>query len=99
MTLCTDKRGYDKSLHYVMGIVIALIVGICFALIPPHIPWLTVVVTLSAVVFVAVGWEFYRMRKLPGNHICVWDILWTILGGVSICWLPWLTAYLLAVNG
>lgn len=62
-------------------------------------PWLTVGIALSAVLVAAVCREFYRKRKLPGNHICVWDILWTLAGGFAICWLPWLAAYLLAIDG
>ncbi len=82
-----------------MGAIIALIVGLCVAHIPPHMPWFTVAVTLSAVLIVAVCWEFYRKRKLPGNHICIWDILWTMAGSVITSWGPWLMAYLLAIDG
>ena len=34
-----------------------------------------------------------------GNHFCIWDWLWTLSGGFAICWLPWLAAYLLAIDG
>lgn len=99
MTLCKDKRGSDKILHLILGGAIAVIVGVCFAHVPPHMPWVTVAVALSAVAVLAVCWEFYRKRKLPGNHICIWDILWSLAGGVIMSWLPWLAAYLLAIDG
>lgn len=99
MALCTDKKGFDKIYHLILGGVICLIVGVLVAHIPPHLPWLTVGIALSAVLVAAICWEFYRKRKLPGNHICIWDILWTLAGGFAICWLPWLAAYLLAIDG
>lgn len=99
MTLCSDKHGVDKLLHLLLGGIIVLVVGILFAHVPPHIPWLTVAVALTTVAVIAIAWEFYRKRKLPANHICIWDILWTLAGGILFCWLPWLEAFLLARNG
>lgn len=99
MTLCKDKRGSDKILHLILGGFICLIVGIFFAHVPPHMPWLTMALSLSAVLVVGFCWEFFRKRKFSGNHICIWDVLWTLAGGVLLCWLPWLTAYLLAIDG
>ena len=99
MTLCKDKRGFDKVYHLILGAVICIVVGCIFAHIPPHMPWLTVAVALTTVLVAAIGWEFYRKRKLPGNHICIWDILWTFGGGLLFSWLPWLAAYLLAIDG
>lgn len=99
MTLCKDKRGSDKILHLILGGVICLVVGVCVAHIPPHMPWFSVAVALTVVLAVEICWEFYRMRKLPGNHICIWDILWTLAGAIVVCWLPWLVAYLLAIDG
>ena len=99
MALCTDKKGFDKIYHLILGGVICLIIGVLVAHIPPHMPWLTVGIALSAVLVVAVCWEFYRKRKLHGNHIFIWDILLTLAGGFDILWLPWLAAYLLAIDG
>lgn len=62
-------------------------------------PWVAVVVALTVVLAVEIGWELYRMHKLPGNHICIWDILWTLAGAIVVCWFPWLVAYLLAIDG
>ena len=98
MTLCSDKRGYDKGLHFIMGLVICLIVGVIFAHIPPHMPWWTVTVALAAVAVIGLIKELHDSRS-SGNHFCIWDFLWTFSGGISICWLPWLAAYLLAVDG
>lgn len=50
MTPCNDKWGYDKLLHFIMGVVVALLVGVIFAHVPPHMPWWTLTVALAAVV-------------------------------------------------
>ena len=98
MTLCKDKRGYDKLLHFVIGLVIALLVGVIFAHIPPHMPWWSLAVALVAVAIVGFIKELHD-SLMNGNHFCVWDWLWTMAGGVAACWLPWLAAYLLAIDG
>lgn len=97
MTLCTDKRGFDKIYHFIAGAVIALIVGVIFAHIPPHMPWWTVAVALAAVALIG-GLKETHDSRIKGNHACLWDWLWTMAGGFAICWLPWLVAYLLAVD-
>ena len=97
MTFCKDKRGYDKLLHFAIGFVIALVVGVIFAHIPPHMPWWSLTVAVLAVAVVATLKELHD-SKTAGNHFCVWDWLWTMGGGISICWMPWLAAYLLAIS-
>lgn len=99
MSLCSDKNGKDKITHFVCGGIICLIIGSLAAHIPPHLPWLTVGIALTSVLIAAICWELYRKRKINGNHICIWDILWSLAGGFAICWVPWLAAYLLAING
>lgn len=81
-----------------MGMVIALIVGVIFAHIPPHMPWWTVAVALGAVAVIGLIKEI-RDARMAANHLCVWDWLWTLAGGFAVCWLPWLAAYLLAIDG
>lgn len=98
MTLCSDKRGFDKTLHFIMGLAIALIVGVIFAHIPPHLPWWSVAVALAAVAVIGFIKELHDSHT-KGNHFCIWDWLWTLSGGFAICWLPWLAAYLLAIDG
>ncbi len=98
MILCKDKRGYDKILHFIMGAVITLIVGVIFAHIPPHMPWWTVTVALAAVAVIGLIKELHDSR-MKGNHFCLWDWLWTLSGGIAVCCLPWLAAYLLAIDG
>jgi len=98
MKLCTDKKGFDKVLHFVMGAVICVLVGSIFAHIPPHMPWITVAVAMTAVVIIAAVKELRDSRK-KGNHFCTWDFLCTVAGGFVLSWLPWLAAYLLAIDG
>lgn len=98
MALCSDKRGYDKFLHFLMGLVVCLIVGVLFANIPPHWPWYSMAVALAAVAIIGFIKELHDSLS-SGNHFCIWDFIWTLSGGFAISWLPWLTAYLLAVNG
>lgn len=97
MTPCSDKKGFDKILHLLAGALICLLVGVVFAHIPPHMPWITVAVALAAVAVIGFLKEL-RDSRTADNHFCVWDFLWTLLGGISICWLPWLAAYLLAIS-
>ena len=98
MTLCKDKRGIDKALHFMAGVTIALIVGCIFAYIPPHMPWWSVAVALAAVAVIGFIKEIHDSGT-KGNHFCLWDWLWTLAGGFAVCWAPWLTAFLLAIDG
>lgn len=95
MTLCNDSRGLDKLLHFLSGALIALAVGNMFALVPPHMPLLTLCVSVAAAALAGLIKELADKRK-KGNHFCSWDWLYTTAGGFAVCWLPWLTAYLLA---
>ncbi len=98
MALCSDVRGYDKLLHFLMGMLICLLIGVTFAVtFPPHIPWLTVTVALTAVAVIGLIKELLDSR-FSGNHFCLWDLIYTIGGGVLISWLPWLVSYLLATG-
>lgn len=97
MTLFSDKHSFDKLLYFVMGLVIALIVGVIFAYVPPHMPWWSVAVAIAAVAVVAFVRVFHDSR-MKGNNFCLWNWLWTISGGFAVCWLPWLVAYLLAID-
>lgn len=98
MTPCNFNRGLDKLLHLIVGIIIALSVGCIFASIPPHMPLWSVVAALSVVALIASVKEVHDALS-KGNHFCLWDWLWTFAGGIAVAWIPWLIAYLLAVNG
>jgi len=98
MKICTDKRGYDKLLHFVTGLAISLVAGIAFAFIPPHMPWYSVLVALATAALIGCLKEA-RDSRSASNHFCVWDFLWTLSGAVAVCWLPWLAAYLLVLYG
>ncbi len=98
MTQCRDTRGIDKIYHIILGGFVCVVVGVLVAHFLPITPIGIAVVALSSVVVAAVAWEFYRKNKTNGNHICIWDILWTTAGGFAMVWLPWLNAYLLAVG-
>lgn len=100
MTLCTDTRGIDKIYHIVLGGFICVVVGVLLAdfLCLSLSPLAVVGIALATVFVAAVAWEIYRKHKLKGNHICIWDILWTTAGGFAMSWLPWLNAYLMAVG-
>lgn len=98
MKLCTDNKGFDKVLHFLLGAVICIVVGCIFAHIPPHMPWITVAVAMAAVVIIAAVKELRDARN-KGNHFCTWDFLFTVAGGFALSWLPWFAAYLLAIDG
>lgn len=98
MTLYKNKRGVDKFLRFILGLAIALMVGILFAHIPPHMPWWTLTVALATVAVVGILREIHDSH-MSDTNFCVWNWLWTMFGGVAICWFPWLVAYLLAIDG
>lgn len=98
MKICNDSRGFDKILHFIAGAVICLVVGCVVAHIPPHAPWLTAATAMAAVALIAAIKELRDARK-SGNHFCTWDFLYTVAGGFAMSWLPWLAAYLLAIEG
>lgn len=98
MTPCTDRRGPDKILHILAGALICISFGMIAAVFFTTIPWLSLAIALSAVAVAAVSWEIFRKIINPANHICIWDILWTLAGGIITAWHPWLIAHLLAVS-
>lgn len=97
MPICNDRLGDDKMYHFFVGALICIIAGCLVAHIPPHLPFHTAAIAVLTVLFLAVVWEIYRMR-LPGNHISVWDVLWSVIGAVCFSWIPWLAARYLAID-
>lgn len=95
---CTDKKGYDKILHIIAGALICLIVGVTVAHFFGHNPWLTSAIAISAVILAAIGREIYNAFQ-HGNHFCIWDIKWTVFGGLAVVWIPWIAAWLLSMSG
>lgn len=96
MSLCNDKKGFDKILHFIAGFFIAAVVGALVAHLFPSKEWLTYAVSLTAAVLGGL-WKESRDCRKSGNHFCLWDWIATISGGAIGAWLGWLAAHYIAV--
>lgn len=94
MLFCSDPSGMDKLMHFFAGVLISILLGLVLSILMPDSPWLTLLLTVLVVIVVAVGKELIDSHN-PDNHFCLWDILWTVTGGVLGSLVPWLEIYLL----
>lgn len=77
--ICKDKTWSDKKLHVLCEFAIAAIVGSLMSFI--HFPSAFIAAAIAFVVAFAFGiWKEIKDGKQSGNHFCVWDIAWDLLG-------------------
>lgn len=87
-----DFLGHDKLLHFIAGGLICILCGVIFALVFHDEPaWVSSFVGLFIAFVAGMLRELWGMGT-PGNHFCWWDFLWTIVGAISVSWIPWLIA-------
>lgn len=82
MKICNDKKGSDKKLHVFCEFAIAAAVGGVIS--PIHFPsaWIAAVIALAVALAFGI-WKECRDRKQKGNHFCVWDLAWDVVGSVA----------------
>lgn len=80
--ICNDKGGFDKVKHVLAEFVIALITGILLTSFTT-LPWWAV-----ALISFCVASAFGIAREIKGalqkgNHFCVWDLAWDVVGSLA----------------
>ena len=77
--ICKDKNGSDKKLHAFIEFVIAAFIGALVSFI--HCPTAWIAAAIAFVVALAFGiWKEVKDSKQKGNHFCVWDLCWDLVG-------------------
>lgn len=77
--VCNDKTGSDKMLHVFCEFIIAAVVGVLMSFV--HFPSSWYAAGIAFVVAFAVGvWKECKDVHNAGNHFCLWDLLWDVLG-------------------
>lgn len=90
--ICNDKTGSDKKLHVFCEFVIAAVIGALISLI--HFPSAWIAAAIAFVVAFAFGiWKECKDRKQKGNHFCVWDLAWDVVGCLAGAVLAFLANY------
>ena len=90
--ICNDKTGSDKKLHVFCEFVIAAFIGGLVSFI--HFPS----AIIAAVIAFAVAFAFgickeVKDSKQKGNHFCVWDLAWDVVGSLAGAVLAFLANY------
>lgn len=90
--ICKDKTGSDKKLHVFCEFVIAAIIGALVSFI--HFPTAWIAAVIAFVVAFAFGvWKEVRDSKQEGNHFCIWDLAWDLIGCAAGALVAFLTNY------
>lgn len=76
--ICKDKTGRDKRLHVFCEFVIAAVSGVSVSLL--HVSAMVCAVIAFAVAFAFGIYKEVKDSKQKGNHFCVWDLAWDIVG-------------------
>ena len=77
--ICNDKTGSDKKLHVFCEFVIAAFIGVLVSFI--HFSSAIIAAVIAFAVAFAFGiYKEVKDSKQKGNHFCVWDLAWDIVG-------------------
>lgn len=80
--ICNDKTGSDKKLHVFLELVIAALIGALMSFI--HFPSAFIAAAIAFAVAFAFGiWKEVKDSKQKGNHFCVWDLAWDVVGSLG----------------
>ena len=89
--ICKDKTGRDKRLHVFCEFVIAAVSGVSVSLL--HVSAMVCAVIAFAVAIAAGIWKEVKDCRQEGNHFCVWDLAWDVVGSVAGGVLAFLASY------
>lgn len=98
MDFCNDKKGLDKTAHFLLCLLMAYVGHVLLAapgILPAALAAAVVFVTVMAVAF---GKELYDRRK-RGGHFCVWDLLADLYGAAAGLILGWATIWYVGLFG
>lgn len=80
--ICNDKGGFDKVKHVAAEFVIALITGIVLTSFTTLAWWVVALISFGVALLVGIGREVKGALQ-KGNHFCVWDLAWGVVGALA----------------
>lgn len=80
--ICKDKTGKDKKLHVFAEFLIAALIGVLMSFVQFPSSWIAAGIAFAFAMAFGV-WKEVRDSKLPGNHFCIWDLAWDIVGSAA----------------
>lgn len=80
--ICNDKGGFDKVKHVLAEFVIALITGILLTSFTPLSAWPVALISFCVAIAFGIGREILGAFQ-KGNHFCVWDLAWDVVGSLA----------------
>lgn len=93
--ICNDRGGFDKVKHLLAEFVIALIAGIVLSSFTSLAAWPVAAIAFAVAIVVGVAREVQGALQ-KGNHFCVWDLAWDVVGSLAgalltalIHWATW----------
>lgn len=90
--ICNDRTGGDKKLHVCCEFLIAAVIGVLVSFI--QFPSAFIAAAIAFTVAFAFGiCKEVKDSKQKGNHFCVWDLAWDILGCLAGAILAFLANY------
>lgn len=79
--ICNDKTGSDKWLHFIVSLAIGALLAGLLSMARFLGPLWAAVITFAVVLGAGIAKEL-RDRRQPGNHFCLWDLLYDAAGAL-----------------
>lgn len=80
--ICNDKGGFDKVKHVLAEFVTALVAGILLTSFTALTAWAVALIAFAAATAAGIGREILGALQ-KGNHFCVWDLSWDVVGSLA----------------
>lgn len=80
--ICNDKGGFDKVKHVLAEFVIALITGILLTSFTSMSAWPVAIISFCVAIAFGIAREIKGALQ-KGNHFCVWDLSWDVVGSLA----------------
>lgn len=80
--ICTDKKGVDKQLHFLVSFLMGVMLFVLSMLIKMPLSIWYAALIFAIVMLIGVAKELYD-RTQPNNHFCVWDLLYDGMGATA----------------
>lgn len=80
--ICNDKGGFDKVKHVLLEFIIALITGILLTSFTSLSWWAVALIAFTVAIAFGIGREILGALQ-KGNHFCVWDLAWDVVGSLA----------------
>ena len=80
--ICNDKGGFDKVKHVLLEFVIALITGILLTSFTSLEREPVAIISFCVAIAFGIAREILGALQ-KGNHFCVWDLAWDVVGSLA----------------